>query len=46
MSYRFTISTVVENGHAHYKIFDYQTGKTVHCDFGELNAILNELMEE
>jgi len=46
MEERFKISTIVENGHPHYKIYDYKTGKTVHCDFGELNIILDELMGE
>lgn len=45
MEKRFEISTVVENGHPHYRIHDYKTGKTVHCDFGELNITLDEMME-
>ena len=46
MENRFKISTVIENGHPHYKITDYKTGQTVHCDLGELNIILKELREE
>ena len=45
MERRFCIDTVVENWHPHYKITDYKTGKEVHCDFGELNATLDELLE-
>ena len=41
---RFVISTVVENGHPHYKILDCKSGKEIHCDFGELNSTLYELM--
>lgn len=33
MSKRFKISTVVENGHPHYKIMDLVNGKEVHCEF-------------
>ena len=46
MAERFRISTVVENGHPHYKILDCKSGKEFHCDFGELNNILYELMGE
>lgn len=43
---RFKIGTVIENGELHYKIFDCKTGMTVHCDIGELNQTIYELMEE
>ena len=46
MTDRFKISTVVENGHPHYKIVDCKTNKEVHCEFGELNSTLYELMED
>ena len=46
MEERFKISTVIENGYLHYKIFDYKTCKEVHCDIGELNSTLYELMGE
>lgn len=40
----FKIDTVVENGHPHYKITDLKDGNEIHCDFGELNEVLYELM--
>lgn len=43
---RFKVETIIENGIGHYKITDQKTGKIIHCDFGELNSILYELMEE
>ena len=43
---RFKVETIIENGIGHYKITDRKTGKIIHCDFGELNSILYELMEE
>mgnify|MGYP005805627769 CR=1 FL=1 len=43
---RFKVETIIENGMGHYKITDQKTGKIIHCDFGELNSILYELMEE
>lgn len=43
---RFKVETIIENGMGHYKITDQKTGKIIHCDFGELNNILYELMEE
>lgn len=46
MSNRFRISTVVENGHPHYKAEDLVTGNEVHCDFGELTEVMNELIGE
>jgi hypothetical protein len=46
MEERFKISTVIENGCLHYKIFDCKTFKEVHCDIGELNSTLYELMGE
>lgn len=46
MERRFRISTVVENGHPHYKVEDLVTGNEIHCDFGELNTTLYELMGE
>lgn len=42
---RFKISTIIENGYPHYKIYDCKNGRTVHCDINELNETLVELME-
>lgn len=44
MENRFNINVVVENGYPHYKITDNKTGKTVHCDFNELNETMYEMM--
>ena len=41
---RFLINWVVENGHPHYKIYDKVTDQTVHCDEGELNETILELL--
>lgn len=46
MDRRFDIDTIVENGYPHYKIVDRKTGREIHCDFGELNSTLYELMED
>lgn len=46
MNKRFNISTVIENGHPHYKVYDIKTGKTIHCDLNELNETIYELIEE
>lgn len=46
MEKRFTISTVIENGYPHYKVFDCKTGRTVHCDLNELNNTLDEMIGE
>ena len=46
MDRRFSIDTVVENGHPHYKITDYKTGNVFHCDFGELTEVMNEMIGE
>lgn len=44
MSKRFKIDKVVENGQAHWVVFDYKTGKETHCDLDELKETLWELM--
>lgn len=44
MMERFVINWVVENGHPHYKVYDKMTNQTVHCDEGELNKIIQELL--
>ena len=41
---RFTITTVVENGYAHYKVHDNLTGRTIHCEENELNETIWELL--
>ena len=41
---RFTITTVVENGYAHYKVHDNLTGRTIHCEDNELNETIWELL--
>lgn len=44
MTERFLISWVVENGHLHYKVYDKVTNQTVHCDEGELNETICEMI--
>ena len=41
---RFTITTVVENGYPHYKVYDNLTDNEIHCDLNELNEIIWELL--
>ena len=41
---RFTITTVVENGYPHYKIYDNLTDNEIHCDLNELNETIWELL--
>ena len=42
---RFTITTVVENGYPHYKVYDNLTGNEIHCDLNELNETIWQLLE-
>ena len=42
---RFTITTIVENGYAHYKVHDNLTGNEIHCDLNELNETIWQLLE-
>ena len=42
---RFTITTVVENGYPHYKVYDNLTGNEINCDLNELNETIWELLE-
>lgn len=44
MMERFLISWIVENGYPHYKVYDKVTDQTVHCDEGELNKTIWELL--
>lgn len=44
MANRFEITWIVENGCGHYRVKDHLTGKVVHCDKGELNETMYELM--
>ncbi len=44
MKERFLISWIVENGYPHYKVHDKVTGRTVHCDEGELNETIWKMM--
>lgn len=44
MTERFLISWVVENGHPHYKVYDKVKYREVHCDEGELNETIWEMM--
>lgn len=46
MKERFVINWVVENGHPHYKVYDKVTDQTVHCDEGELNETIWEMLGE
>ena len=41
---RFTITTIVENGYAHYKVYDNLTGNEIHCDLNELNETIWQLL--
>ena len=41
---RFTITTVVENGYLHYKVYDNLTDNEIHCDMNELNETIWELL--
>ena len=41
---RFIITTVVENGYAHYKVYDNLTGNEIHCDLNELNETIWQLL--
>ena len=43
-SSRFIITTVVENGYPHYKIYDNLTDNEIHCDLNELNETIWELL--
>ena len=42
---RFTITTIVENGYPHYKVYDNLTDKEIHCDLNELNETIWQLLE-
>ena len=42
---RFTITTIVENGCPHYKVYDNLTGNETHCDLNELNETIWQLLE-
>ena len=42
---RFTITTIVDNGYPHYKVYDNLTGNEIHCDMNELNETIWELLE-
>ena len=41
---RFTITTIVEHGYPHYKVYDNLTDKEIHCDLNELNETIWELL--
>ena len=41
---RFTITTVVENGYPHYKVYDNLTDNEIHCDLNELNETIWQLL--
>ena len=41
---RFTITTIVENGCPHYKVYDNLTGNEIHCDLNELNETIWQLL--
>ena len=43
---RFKITTITENGEDHYMVTDLKNGREIHCDIGELNETLYELMED
>lgn len=45
MMERFLIKWVVENSHPHYKVYDKVTDRIVHCDEGELNETILEMMK-
>ena len=42
---RFTITTIVENGYPHYKVYDNLTDNEIHCDLNELNETIWQLLE-
>ena len=42
---RFTITTIVEHGYPHYKVYDNLTGNEIHCDLNELNETIWQLLE-
>ena len=42
---RITITTIVENGYPHYKVYDNLTGNEIHCDLNELNETIWQLLE-
>ena len=42
---RFIITTIVENGYPHYKVYDNLTGNEIHCDMNELNETIWQLLE-
>ncbi len=44
MTERFLINWIVENGNPHYKVYDKVTNQVVHCDEGELNETILEMM--
>ncbi len=44
MTERFRINWVVENGHLHYKVYDKLTDQEIHCDEGELNETIWEML--
>ena len=41
---RFTVTTIVENGYPHYKVYDNLTDNEIHCDLNELNETIWELL--
>ena len=41
---RFTITTIVENGYPHYKVYDNLTDNETHCDLNELNETIWQLL--
>ena len=41
---RFTITTIVENGYPHYKVYDNLTDNEIHCDLNELNETIWKLL--
>ena len=45
MVVRFTITTIVENGYPHYKVYDNLTDNEIHCDLNELNETIWQLLE-
>ena len=42
---RFTITTIVENGYPHYRVYDNLTDNEIHCDLNELNETIWQLLE-
>lgn len=41
---RLLISWVVENGLPHYRVYDKVTNTEIHCDEGELNETIWEML--